>query len=206
MSAEVIRDTVLSASGLLVRKIGGPSVHPYQPEGIWEAIGSFYPYPKPGDVPPEEHHRRTLYTFVKRNAPHPEMAVFDFPDRNASSASRKISNSPLQALALLDDPQYVEAYRVLATRAIQTSADKRRQLALVFRLAARRRATAQELAAFERYYEAQLKRFQSAPDDAKAFVSVGVTPVDPNINVAELAALTNVAAAVMNAPDSYSVR
>jgi hypothetical protein len=206
LSAETVRDATLAASGLLVRKIGGPSVRPYQPEGIWEAIGSFYPYPKPAEVPPDEHHRRTLYTFVKRNAPHPEMAVFDFPDRNASTASRRISNSPLQALALLNDPQYVEAYRVLATRAIQTSTDKDQQLAMVFRLAARRRPTDPELAAVRRYYDAEIRRFAAAQDDAKAFVSVGVTPVDPNVDAVQLAALTNVTAAVMNTPDAYSIR
>jgi hypothetical protein len=206
LSAETVRDTTLAASGLLVRKIGGPSVHPYQPEGIWEAIGSFYPYPKPDEVPAEEHHRRTLYTFVKRNAPHPEMAVFDFPDRNASSASRRISNSPLQALALLNDPQYAEAYRVLATRAIQASTDKDQQLALVFRLGARRRAAAQELATLRRYYDVETRRFAAKPDDAKAFVAVGVTLVDSKIDPVQLAALTNVTAAVMNTPDAYSVR
>ncbi|HYR86453.1 MAG TPA: DUF1553 domain-containing protein [Terriglobia bacterium] len=206
MTAETVRDTTLAASGLLVRKVGGPSVHPYQPEGIWEAIGSFYPYPKPTEVPAEEHHRRTLYTFVKRNAPHPEMAVFDFPDRNSGTASRRISNSPLQALALLNDPQYAEACRVLATRAIQASTDTERQLTMVFRLAARRRPTTEELAAVRRYYDNEIRRFAAAQDDARAFVSVGVTPVDPNLDAVQLAALTNVTAAVMNTPDAYSIR
>src|SRR5262249_53836034 len=154
--------------------------YPYQPEGIWEAIGSFYPYPKPNEVPPENHHRRTLYTFVKRNAPHPEMAVFDFPDRTAGLAGRKISNSPLQALALLNDPQYAEAYRVLATHALHASSNKDQQLGLVFRLCARRRASEQELAAIRRYYDAELARFSGSPEDARAFVAVGVTPVDPS--------------------------
>jgi hypothetical protein len=206
MPAEMIRDSVLAASGLLVRQIGGPSVYPYQPEGIWEAIGSFYPYPKPDEVPPSNHHRRTLYTFVKRNAPHPGLAVFDFPDRNVGAASRKISNSPLQALALLNDPQYVETYRVLATRALRASVDRGQQLALVFRLAVRRKATAAELETIQRYYDAEIARFTVAPDDAKAFVSIGVTPLDPQLDVIQLAALTNVVAAVMNTPDAYSLR
>jgi mono/diheme cytochrome c family protein len=206
MTAEMIRDATLAESGLLVRAIGGPSMYPYQPEGIWEAIGSFYPYPKPNEIPPENHHRRTLYTFVKRNAPHPEMAVFDFPDRTAGAAGRKISNSPLQALALLNDPQYAEAYRVLATRAMATSGNKDQQLALVFRLGVRRRATGEELATIRRYYESQIARFSAAADDAKAFVNVGVTPVDPSVDPVQLAALTNVVAAVMNTPDAYSLR
>jgi hypothetical protein len=206
MPAEMLRDTALAASGLLVNTIGGPSVRPYQPEGIWEAIGSFYAYPKANEVPPEEHHRRTLYTFVKRNAPHPEMAVFDFPDRNAGSAARKISNSPLQALALENDPQFVEACRVLAARAMHGSTDTDKQLGMVFRLGVRRSPTAQELQIIRRYYDSQMMRFQTAQDDAKALVSIGVTPVDGDLDASQLAALTNVVAAVMNTPDAYSIR
>ena len=110
----MVRDSALAASGLLVAKVGGASVKPYQPQGIWNPLNSFYAYPLPDGVPADDLHRRTLYTFVKRNAPHPALKIFDFTNRTESVARRRSSNTPLQALLLENDPQYVEAYRSLA--------------------------------------------------------------------------------------------
>jgi hypothetical protein len=98
MSAEEIRDNALAVSGLLVNKVGGPSVYPYQSEGVWVPGVTFYSYPEPGSIPAEEQHHRSLYTFVKRNTPPPSMAVFDFSERHATAVRRQISNTPLQAL------------------------------------------------------------------------------------------------------------
>ena len=121
MTAEMVRDGALKASGLLAADVGGPSVKPYQPAGIWNPLNSFYTYPEPENLPADDLHRRTLYTFVKRNATHPAMKIFDFTNRTESIARRRSSNTPLQALLLMNDPQYVEAYRSLAADALESS-------------------------------------------------------------------------------------
>ena len=139
MPAELVRDNALAASGLLVRRVGGPSVFPYQPAGIWDGIGTGQSrYPDEHAIPADEQHRRSMYSFVKRNAPHPAMAVFDLPDGGGPSVRRNVSNTPLQALVLLNDPQYLESYRALATHVLKTEGSPERQIALAFRLATRR--------------------------------------------------------------------
>ena len=205
MSAEQIRDNALAISGLLVKTIGGPSVHPYQPEGVWVQGVTQYTYPKPEELSPDEQHRRSLYSFIKRNSPPPSMSVFDFSERHATLARRLTSNTPLQALVLLDDPQYVEGYRVLATRVLKEQATPEDQVSLVFRLATRRLPTEKEKALFAQYYQSETARFSSDKKKASQVVHIGVTPVDESVDVANLAALTNVAAAVMNTPDAYSI-
>jgi hypothetical protein len=183
MPAEVVRDHALAASGLLVRNVGGPSTFPYQPEGIWDGVSGRSNYPAANEVPADEHHRRSIYSFVKRNAPHPAMAVFDFPDRLTSTVRRKTSNTPLQALVLLNDPQYVEAYRALAQRVVETEAAPDAQITKIFRLATRRKPRSEELTPLVEYYQAEREE-----------------------NVSPLAALTNVTAVVMNSPDAFSIR
>jgi Protein of unknown function (DUF1553)/Protein of unknown function (DUF1549)/Planctomycete cytochrome C/Concanavalin A-like lectin/glucanases superfamily len=205
MSAEQIRDNALAVSGLLVKTIGGPSAYPYQPDGIWAAGTTLYRYPKPEDIPADEQHRRSLYTFVKRNTPPPSMSVFDFSERHASIARRLTSNTPLQALVLMDDPQYMEAYRVLATRVLKEKSDRDQQIQLVFRLATRRMPKDSELAALRPYYDSQIAEFGANKKKAEDLVHVGVQPVDSSVDVGQMAALTNVTAAVMNSPDAYSI-
>jgi hypothetical protein len=205
MPAEMVRDHALAASGLLVRRIGGPSVYPYQPPNMWDGF-NVYTYPEPGKVPAESHHRRTLYSFIKRNAPHPSMAAFDLPERGGPTARRATSNSPLQALVLMDDPQYVEAYRVLAAGVLRRENVLDVQLRTVFRLAARRTPRTEELAALRDYYDAEVRRYAADPSAAAALVRMGVMPVDESLDATRLAALTNVTAAVMNTPDAYSLR
>jgi hypothetical protein len=206
MSAEQIRDNALAVSGLLVRTVGGQSVHPYQPDGVWVAGVTQYTYPKPEEISPDEQHRRSLYTFIKRNTPPPSMSVFDFSERHATLARRLTSNTPLQALVLLNDPQYVEAYRVLATHVLKQNAGPAGdQIDLLFRLATRRLPGEKEKAVFAQYYESEIARFSVEKEKAAAVVHIGVTPVDDSVDLTKLAALTNVAAAVMNTPDAYSI-
>jgi len=205
MSAEQIRDNALAVSGLLVPTIGGPSVYPYQSEGVWVLGVTPYRYPKPAEVSPDEQHRRSLYSFVKRNTPPPSMSVFDFSERHGTIARRLTSNTPLQALVLLDDPQYMEAYRVLATRVLKEKTDKDEQIKLVFRLATRRLPKDAALSQLRKYYDAELARFDREKNNAQEVVHVGVAPVDSAVDVVRMAALTNVAAAVMNTPDAYSI-
>ena len=205
MSAEQVRDNALAISGLLVKTIGGPSAYPYQPDGIWAAGITLYLYPKPEDIPADKQHRRSLYTFFKRNTPPPSMSVFDFSERHASISRRLTSNTPLQALVLMDDPQYLEAYRVLATNVLKDKSDKDEQIRLVFRMATRRMPTAEEMAALRPYYELQLAKFAADKKKAADLVNAGVQPVDQSVDVSQMAALMDVTAAVMNTPDAYSV-
>ena len=205
MPAEMVRDQALAASGLLVKRVGGPSVYPYQPPNMWDGF-NVYAYPDPSAVPADEHHRRSMYSFVKRNAPHPNMATFDLPDRGSAAARRRTSNSPLQALVLLDDPQFLEAYRSLAAKVLATDASIDARLTTIVRLATRRHPRADEMETLREYYAAQVKRFSADGDAARALVKVGVTPAPPGVDVVQLAALTNVVTVVMNTPDAYTLR
>jgi hypothetical protein len=205
MPAEMVRDQALAASGLLVRKIGGPTVYPYQPPNMWDGF-NVYKYPDADKVPADEQHRRTMYSFVKRNAPHPAMATFDLPDRGGATARRRTSSSPLQALVLLDDPQYLEAYRALAAHVLKSERAKDAQLTMVFRLATRRHPRGDELTAMREYYDAQLRRFAGDAKAATELLSAGVTAVNASVDTVQLAALTNVTTVVMNTPDAYSLR
>jgi hypothetical protein len=133
------------------------------------------------------------------------MAVFDFSERHATISRRLTSNTPLQALVLLDDPQYMEAYRVLATRVMKEKTAPEDQVSLIFRVATRRFPMEKEKALFEQYYASEIARFSEEKKKAAEVVHIGVTPVDDSVDVVKLAALTNVAAAVMNTPDAYSI-
>ena len=206
LSAEAIRDNALAASGLLVDRSGGDSVFPYQPRGVWLNSGTgLQVYPDPSFIPADEMHRRSMYTFIKRNAQPPAMTVFDLADRNVSSVSRRISNTPLQALVLLNDTQYMEAYRKLAEHAVESSTDADQQIVVLFRLATRRHPTDQELEALRQYRVAQVKSLSASPQDADAIVKVGITTSDPRVDRVTLAAMTLVAAVIMNSPDAYSL-
>jgi hypothetical protein len=204
LPAEMVRDSALANGGLLVRKLGGPSVYPYQPDGVW--VGVFGGYPRADRDHLEDLHRKSIYSYVKRNIPPPSMMVFDMNDRSYSSVRLNTSNTPLQALVLLDDPQYVEAYRGMATRALKSSPDKQEQIKLVYRLATRRSPTNEELTIMRQYYDDEAARFTKSEDDADKFLGVGLTPVDPGVDRVQLAALTSVAAAVMNTPDAFTLR
>ena len=207
MTAEMVRDGALAASGLLAAEVGGPSVKPYQPAGIWNPLNSFYTYPVPEDLPADELHRRTLYTFVKRNATHPGMKIFDFTNRTESIARRRSSNTPLQALVLMNDPQFVEAYRSLAADALRFAADEDAQLAAP--VSAR---DARDADAGARRGAARLLRASSAPRTrattrrSPACSTSASCRRIPRSIARTLAALTNVAALVMSSPDAYTVR
>ena len=205
MPAEMVRDHALAASGLLVRRIGGPSAYPYQPKNMWDGF-NVYTHPEPDQVPADSHHRRSLYSFIKRNALHPAMASFDMPERWSTTARRLTSNTPLQALVLLDDPQYLEAYRSLASHVLKSEKTRDAQVTMVFRLATRRRPRADEAETLRAYYDAQLVRFAGDRDAAEKLLGAGVTPVDAGLDTVQLAALTNVTTVIMNTPDAYSLR
>jgi hypothetical protein len=196
LPAGMLRDQALAISGLLVEKIGGPSVKPYQPPGLWKELTGGADY-KPDSG--EGLHRRSLYTFWKRTAPPPMMMNFDAAGREACSVRETRTNTPLQALDLMNDPIFVEAARVLAERVMReagTSAGER--IALAFRLAAARSPKPMEreilLGSLHHYRDS----FQGDPAAARSFVSVGERPPDPKFDAPELAAYTAVASLILN--------
>jgi hypothetical protein len=207
LSAEMIRDNALAVSGLLDTTIGGPSVYPYQPAGVWEAIIGFQRegYPKPEDRPADQH-RRSLYSLIRRGAPVPSMTIFDFPRRHTSQVRRPVSSTPLQALVLLNDPQYVEASRGLATRAMRSADTLDEQLASVFKLAARRSGSDAELAVLRDFYDEEYAAFNASPENTARYLDVGVVAADGSLDAPALAALASTANVVLNSPDSYLLR
>ena len=138
LPAEFIRDQALAVSGLLVPRIGGPSVHPYQPHGLWKEVSHFGSTPATKQVFVQDHgeklYRRSLYTIVKRTSPHPAMAAFDAPNREMCTVDRGATNTPLQALVTLNDPQFAEAARVLAESLLQdeSATDDHSRIGLAF--------------------------------------------------------------------------
>ncbi len=206
MTAEMVRDQALAVSGLLDSAVGGESVTPYQPDGIWNPLNSFYEYPAADSLPEDEHHRRTMYTFVKRNALHPSLKIFDFMNRTESVVRRRTSNTPLQALTLMNDPQFVEAYRELATDTIYSVNEGHARLARLYRVATRMTPSDAVLARLDEYYQLQRANFLADEARARELIATGVTEPDPDLEPATLAALTNVAALIMNSPEAYTVR
>lgn len=204
LPAEHVRDNALALSGLLHAKVGGPSVFPPQPEGLWEELskredsgnwtGQFY---TPSEGP--DRWRRGLYTFWKRTCPPPSLMTFDAPDREVCTAERAVTSTPLQALVLLNDPVYVEAARVLAQRILREGGGETTgRLAFGFRLCTSRKAGDRELAALQGLLARQLSRFAAAPAEAAKLVSAGVAPRDAPVSDAELAAWTVIASTLLN--------
>jgi hypothetical protein len=205
MPAETLRDNALTASGLLLKKVGGDAVFPYAPDAIWDGAATgevIYPT----NVPDDQMHRRSMYTFIKRNAPVANLVPFDMPDRYNTSVVRPVSNTPLQALVMLNDTQFVEAYRKLAERVIQSSPDQDQQITALWRLAVRRRPSPAELASARKFLAAELARMQGHPDEVKKLLAIGVAPTDPALDPVRLAAMTVVTAGTMNTPDAYTLR
>ena len=207
LPAELIRDQALAVSGLLTPQIGGPSVYPYQPEKLYEGIVVDAPYPstKWGVSTGADLHRRSLYTFWKRTIPHPAMTTFDAPDREFCSVRRARTNTPLQALALWNEPGYLEAARQLGTRMVREGGtDDPARVAFAFRLATGRRPKPTETAVLTKTL-AQLRfEFTANGSDAYAFVKTGASPMDPLLPPAELAAHTAIASMILSLDETIS--
>ena len=188
LSAEQLRDLVLSASGLLVEEIGGPSVMPYQPPGLWSEAGTGKRYRQSeGDG----LYRRSLYTFWKRTAPPPSMLVLDATSRESCTARRELTTTPLQALVFLNDPQYVEAARVLAQTLIDRNQQRLEQRwDEMFRRVISRSPSAREREVVQALYDEQLAYFQSDDEAAGEFLAVGARPADSSTDAIDLAATT----------------
>ena len=201
LDAEALRDQALAASGLLVERLGGPSVKPPQPAGLWEAVGYTASNTAKfvADTGREKVHRRSLYTFWKRTAAPPQMTTFDAPSRESCTVRRERTDTPLQALVLLNEPQFVEAARALAERTLREGGDTAKsRLAHLFRLATTRAPDPQERAELLSAYRDLRARYVHDPGAARDLVGVGSTRPDPRLDPADLAAWTMVANLVLN--------
>jgi hypothetical protein len=204
LTAEMLRDQALFDAGLLVEKLGGPSVKPYQPPGVWDvAMGGPHYDQGHGD----DLHRRSLYTFWKRSVPPPSMMAFDASTRNVCTAQRQSTSTPLQALVLLNDPQIVEASRFISQRMLKEGGKGvPRQVAWVFSLIADRQPTARELPILIDLFNEQRALFAARPDDAAKLLKVGEAPNDPALNPLDLAAGAVLAQALLNDDDAVMKR
>jgi hypothetical protein len=199
MDAEMVRDYALAASGLLVRKLGGPSVRPYQPDGVWEAVAMIGSNTRDyrrdrGD----KLYRRSLYTFWKRAAPPASMDILNAPSRETCTVRRERTNTPLQALVTLNDPQFVEAARVLAERVLKEGYwDEPRLDELAKRLLARP-LRPEEAKVAGGVLADLLAHYKAHPDDAKKLLTVGEAKADASLDAPTLAAWTMLANQMMN--------
>ncbi|GAB5404893.1 MAG: PSD1 and planctomycete cytochrome C domain-containing protein [Aureliella sp.] len=199
--AEVVRDTALFASGLLVEKIGGPSVRPYQPPGYYAQLN----FPRREYKPDEgdQQFRRGLYTHWQRTFLHPMLKAFDAPSREECTAARARSSTPIQSLVLLNDPSFVEAARGLAIR-VAESRELETQLAELYRLAVSRAPSERALAILTKVYESNLEQFETSAQAASDLLSVGISPLPDewseadSHSLAKLAALTMASRTVLN--------
>lgn len=199
LKAEFIRDMVLSSSGLLVGTIGGPSVKPYQPKGIWEAATSgrgelaTYKQDKGDDL-----YRRGMYTFIKLTAPPPGMIVFDASNRDQCEVKRLQTNTPLQALVMMNDPTVMEASRVLAQRLLEEKTGMEQKLEKAFRRILCRRPKEEEKKIINTYFEEQLVHFRKGGLDAAKTLRVGEYPLNNSLDKATTAAFMKTVSLLYN--------
>jgi hypothetical protein len=204
LAAEQIRDNALAVSGLLVNKLGGPSVMPYQPAGLWEESGTGKSY---NQAQGEGLYRRSLYSFWRRTSPPPSLMTFDATTREVCIARRERTATPLQALVLLNDPQYVEAARVLAEKLIKDQGgtiDTR--ISTAFRLLTSRLPTAKELAILERLHQEQRAHFARVPEEAQALLTVGESQRDGQLDASDHAAMTVVVKTLLSFDECVTKR
>jgi mono/diheme cytochrome c family protein len=205
LDAEEIRDQALAASGLLVNKIGGPPVKPYQPEGVWEAVAMKESDTKvyKQDAGPALY-RRSLYTYWKRTAPPANMEILNAPSRETFCTRRERTDTPLQALVTLNDTQFVEASRQIAARAILSSTSFDSRLDKITEPLLARPLAREERAVLRKMEQDFLKKYQDDPADANALLAVGESKTDKKIPPAELAAWTLVASEILNLDESLT--
>ena len=205
MDAEVVRDYALAASGLLVRTVGGPSVRPYQPTGVWSTVAM--PQSNTRVYREDEGdrlYRRSLYTFWKRSAPPPSMEIFNAPTREHFTVRRERTNTPLQALVVMNDPQFVEASRHLAQRALREADGFDARLDLVTTRLVARPFGAAERGVAQRTYERLLASYAADADAARRLVAVGASTPDLTLPVAEVAAWTMLVNQVLNLDEALN--
>jgi hypothetical protein len=205
LPAETIRDQALIASGLLVRTVGGPSVKPYHPQGLYEQVTAGNGYNKYVPGKGAELYRRSLYTYWKRSVPNPAMLVFDAPFRETCTLRRPRTNTPLQALNLMNDPTYVEASRLIGQRMLREAGPSvTHRITHAFKLLLVREPRPSELEILGRALDRHLAVFTENPSAAKALLDVGDTKPDPALNTVELAAYTALANTLLNLDETIT--
>jgi Protein of unknown function (DUF1553)/Protein of unknown function (DUF1549)/Concanavalin A-like lectin/glucanases superfamily/Planctomycete cytochrome C len=207
MPAEMVRDNALAVSGLLNPDVGGPSVYPYQPKGLWEemAFGEIFTGQSYTPGSGKDLYRRSMYTTWKRTVPPPALSTFDAPDREKCTARRARTNTPLQALVLLNDPTYVEAARALAQRVIeQAGNDPTKRINAAFGLATGRKPQPGELKVLLELAKQQQEDYRRKKELSQKLLGVGESQVDPGVNVTDLAAWTTVASTILNLDETIT--
>ena len=198
LPAESVRDNALAISGLLTSRIGGPSIKPYQPDGLWEELAGGAGEP-PYEMVTDDHlYRRSLYIYRKRTVPHPTMTTFDGNAREICTVARSRTNTPLQALALLNDRTYVEAARNLAMLALDHSEDGNEQVRYAFRRATARWPNYDELRVLTRSLDQKMALFTAEPAKAAEMIQNGIAQPDAKYDPVKLAAMTTVASVILN--------
>ena len=208
LNTEMIRDNILFSSGLLHRELGGPSVKPYQPEGLWEAIsvgvkgrGESEYIPDKG----EKLYRRSLYTYWRKTIPPPAMLIFDAPMKEFCEVRRVRTSTPLQALNLLNDPQLLEAARVLASKLVEDKTltlDKK--ISLAFRKIISRYPRQEEIEILKKGYQDEYDRYQADPEEAGKFLRVGAYPQNQDVDTVECAAMMHMVSIIFNLDEAIS--
>lgn len=204
LTAEMLRDNALTVSGLLVNKLGGNSVYPYQPAGLWDEISNKpwrYPYLQ---EPGEGLYRRSIYTVWKRTSPPPSMMIFDAPDRSFCTVGRRSTSTPLQALVLLNDPQMIEAARVMAEKINKKENRTVVRLTTAFRTLLGRLPDEKEKIMLTSFYQQQKDKYAKRQADAIAYLETGELPRDTSLDPAETAALAFVINGLMNTTEGYA--
>ena len=199
LSAEEIRDQAIYVAGLLSEELGGAPVFPYQPPGLWEERANESSNTKVYKRSEGRAlYRRSLYTFWKRTAPPPFMSIFDAPDRTACAVRRPPTNTPLQALATLNDEQSLECAKLLAARTLKEAPTTPERLALIYRRVTSRTPAEADLRTLQNGLESLLARYRTSPDDAAALLRQGTTPAPADLDAPELAAWMLIANTVLN--------
>ena len=203
LSAETVRDNALSVSGLLAVKVGGPSVKPYQPDGLWEDVSVERREKYVADSG-DGLYRRSMYTFWKRTCPPPGMSTFDAPDRESCVIRRSRTNTPLQALVLLNDPTYIEAARKLAERVCLAAESDHDRLRTAFYIVLARYPDEEELATLQQAVLSARDHFSANPDAAEKLLAIGASPRTDKVPAAELASWTTAMSMLLNLDEAIS--
>ncbi len=208
LPAELLRDAALKTSGLLVPTVGGPSVNPYTPGDLWREVSHYGSTPATAQTFVQDHgeklYRRSLYTFWKRTAPPPNMTAFDAPNREVCTIARGNTTTPLQALVTLNDPQFVEAARVLASRALQYQGDEPARLQWAFLEVTARQPKPEEMAVLKSALARERARYAAKPELAEQALSVGEAPRHAAIPAVEHAAWMQIASLLLNLSESVT--
>lgn len=206
LDAEIIRDQALFVSGLMHGEIGGPSVKPYQPAGLWKPVGfggsntSVFTQDSG-----EKLYRRSMYTFWKRTSPPPSMTTFDAPDRETCQVRRARTNTPLQALVLLNDVQFIEAARKFAEKVHHEGGNNEiERLTFAFRSTVGRKPSDTEIARLKSHLKDYLEHFKESPEAATELLSVGESPADTNLEAKSVAAWTLISHLLLNLSETIT--